>query len=64
MGITNEHWSLQTVRRFGGLDILVSNAAVNPAVGDTTTVSAEHYPNSIFQPPLSPNRWRRVHGTR
>jgi dehydrogenase/reductase SDR family protein 4 len=28
----------ETVRRFGGLDILVSNAAVNPAFGDTTTV--------------------------
>ena len=31
---------MQTVKRFGGLDILVSNAAVNPAFGDTTKVEA------------------------
>lgn len=29
----------QTVRTFGGLDILVSNAAVNPSYGSTLDVS-------------------------
>ena len=32
-------FSVQTVAKFGGLDILVSNAAVNPSFGPTTTVS-------------------------
>ena len=31
--------NLQTVSRFGGLDILVSNAAVNPVFGPTMAVS-------------------------
>lgn len=31
----------QTVRTFGGLDILVSNAAVNPSYGSTLDVSQD-----------------------
>ena len=38
MSITLNEFSLQTVAEFGGFDILVSNAAVNPVFGPVLNV--------------------------